>query len=190
MSHWLNSHSLLLSLNLKNRKDILSVCIHSVHACYGLLAVLKSTADYEAFSFIYFLFVLHNIIFTIILISDLPHRLSPDLQSPGHDSVSSSVTVGSGASSGCRNSTTSTDSGRGSSEGGGASLSHTAGVKPGGRPGPGYGHQHRSVSSLHVSITQCHPRLSNVSSSQSSVCSSLGSSRQSHHSSSSSIQDR
>ena len=96
--------------------------------------------------------------FTRILISDLPHRLSPDLQSPGHDSVSSSVTVGSGASSGCRNSTTSTDSGRGSSEGGGASLSHTAGVKPGGRPGPQYGHQHRSVSSLHVSITQCHPQ--------------------------------
>ena len=139
--------------------------------------------------FIY-IFFLSLIMFTRILISDLPHRLSPDLQSPGHDSVSSSVTVGSGASSGCRNSTTSTDSGRGSSEGGGASLSHTAGVKPGGRPGPQYGHQHRSVSSPHVSITQCHPRLSNVSSSQSSVCSSLGSSRQSHHSSSSSIQDR
>ena len=35
---------------------------------------------------------------------DLPmgSSLSPDLQSPGHDSVSSSVTVGSGASSGCR----------------------------------------------------------------------------------------
>eukprot|EP00090_Calanus_glacialis_P045384 TRINITY_DN8398_c0_g1_i2.p1 TRINITY_DN8398_c0_g1~~TRINITY_DN8398_c0_g1_i2.p1 ORF type:complete len:663 (+),score=132.86 TRINITY_DN8398_c0_g1_i2:1814-3802(+) len=94
---------------------------------------------------------------------DLP--LSPDLQSPGHDSVSSSVTIGSQASSGCRNSTTSTDSGRGSS----ISTSSTT------RPTNTYGHQHR---------------LSNVSSSQSSVCSSLGSSRQSHHSSSSSIQDR
>jgi len=94
---------------------------------------------------------------------DLP--LSPDLQSPGHDSVSSSVTIGSQASSGCRNSTTSTDSGRGSS----ISTSNTT------RPTNTYGHQHR---------------LSNVSSSQSSVCSSLGSSRQSHHSSSSSIQDR
>ena len=76
--------------------------------------------------------------------SDLPHPLSPDLQSPGHDSVSSSVTVhsvGSGASSGCRNSTTSTDSGRGSSEGGGAI---TAGVKQGGRPATQYGHHHRS----------------------------------------------
>ena len=41
--------------------------------------------------------------------------------------------------------------------------------------------------SVSLSVT---PRLSNVSSSQSSVCSSLGSSRQSHHSSSSSIQDR
>jgi len=94
---------------------------------------------------------------------DLP--LSPDLQSPGHDSVSSSVTIGSQASSGCRNSTTSTDSGRGSS----ISTSSTT------RPTNTYGHQHR---------------LSNVSSSQSSVCSSLGSSRQSHHSSSSSIQER
>merc|ERR1719445_2292637 len=101
---------------------------------------------------------------------DLPSSLaslSPDLQSPGHDSVSSSVTVGSGASSGtgCRNSTTSTDSGRGSSISTGSVT----------RPTHTYGHQHR---------------LSNVSSSQSSVCSSLGSSRQSHHSSSSSIQDR
>ena len=71
--------------------------------------------------------------------------LSPDLQSPGHDSVSSSVTVGSGASSGCRHSTTSTDSGRGSS------IS-TASVT---RPNTGQTF-----------------RLSNVSSSQSSVCSS------------------
>ena len=77
--------------------------------------------------------------------------LSPDLQSPGHDSVSSSVTVGSGASSGCRNSTTSTDSGRGS-----------------------------SISTSSVTRPSHTYRLSNVSSSQSSVCSS----------SSSSIQDR
>ena len=76
--------------------------------------------------------------------------LSPDLQSPGHDSVSSSVTVGSGASSGCRNSTTSTDSGRGS-----------------------------SISTSSVTRPSHTYRLSNVSSSQSSVCSS-----------SSSIQDR
>ena len=58
---------------------------------------------------------------------------SPDLQSPGHDSVSSSVTIGSQASSGCRNSTTSTDSGRGSS----ISTSSTT------RPTNTYGHQHR-----------------------------------------------
>ena len=76
--------------------------------------------------------------------------LSPDLQSPGHDSVSSSVTVGSGASSGCRHSTTSTDSGRGS-----------------------------SISTSSVTRPSHTYRLSNVSSSQSSVCSS-----------SSSIQDR
>ena len=76
--------------------------------------------------------------------------LSPDLQSPGHDSVSSSVTVGSGASSGCRNSTTSTDSGRGS-----------------------------SISTSSVTRPSHTYRLSNVSSSQSSMCSS-----------SSSIQDR
>ena len=75
--------------------------------------------------------------------------LSPDLQSPGHDSVSSSVTVGSGASSGCRNSTTSTDSGRGSS-------SSSSSVS---RPS-------------HTSY-----RLSNVSSSQSSVCSSSSASQ-------------
>ena len=63
------------------------------------------------------------------------------------------MTVGSGASSGCRNSTTSTDSGRGSSEGGGASISHTAGVKTGGhRPGAQYGHHHRSVVIMMSSI--------------------------------------
>ena len=65
---------------------------------------------------------------------DLGHMTSltsPDLQSPGHDSVSSSVTVGSGASSGCRNSTTSTDSGRGSS---------TSNIT---RPTQSFGHQHR-----------------------------------------------
>ena len=120
---------------------------------------------------------------------DLPSgslaSLSPDLQSPGHDSVSSSVTVGSGASSGtgCRNSTTSTDSGRGSSISTGSVT----------RPTHTYGHQHRYViTRVQTRVLHCVNicRLSNVSSSQSSVCSSLGSSRQSHHSSSSSIQDR
>ena len=76
---------------------------------------------------------------------DLPSSLSPDLQSPGHDSVSSSVTVGSGASSGtgCRNSTTSTDSGRGSSISTGSVT----------RPTHTYGHQHRYTCPSHVSGT-------------------------------------
>ena len=98
--------------------------------------------------------------------ADMVSALSPDLCSPGHDSVSSSVTVGSGASSGCRNSTTSTDSGRGSSISSSvATTSHCLGVS---RPSQPFQH-----------------RLSNVSSSQSSL-----SSRHSHDSSSSSIQDR
>ena len=103
-------------------------------------------------------------------VAELATSLSPDLQSPGHESVSSSVTVASGASSGCRNSTTSTDSGRGSSEGGAGAGSRPPAVAASTR---GYPH-----------------RLSNVSSSVSSVCSGSLSSRQSHHSSSSSIQDR
>ena len=78
--------------------------------------------------------------------------------------------MASGASSGCRNSTTSTDSGRGSSEGGAG-----AGPRPPAVAASTRGYPHR---------------LSNVSSSVSSVCSSSLSSRQSHHSSSSSIQDR
>ena len=101
-------------------------------------------------------------------VAELATSLSPDLQSPGHESVSSSVTVASGASSGCRNSTTSTDSGRGSSEGGAESRPPAVAAST-----RGYPH-----------------RLSNVSSSVSSVCSGSLSSRQSHHSSSSSIQDR
>lgn len=92
--------------------------------------------------------------------------LSPGRESPGHDSVSSSVTVGSQASSGCRNSTTSIDSGRGSCG--------SSNCPPASRlqNAPYGGHQHR---------------LSNVSSNYSS---SLNSSRQSHHSSNSSIQER
>ena len=68
-----------------------------------------------------------------VTIVTMAYPQSPDLQSPGHDSVSSSVTIGSQASSGCRNSTTSTDSGRGSS----ISTSSTT------RPTNTYGHQHR-----------------------------------------------
>eukprot|EP00096_Caligus_rogercresseyi_P014572 TRINITY_DN707_c0_g1_i3.p1 TRINITY_DN707_c0_g1~~TRINITY_DN707_c0_g1_i3.p1 ORF type:complete len:698 (-),score=247.41 TRINITY_DN707_c0_g1_i3:216-2309(-) len=99
---------------------------------------------------------------------------SPGRDSPGHDSNASSVTLGSASSGGCRNSTTSLDSGR-------ASNSAAESIRSGG--GGGGAHLHHPQ--IHAPHSQ--QRLSYQSSvGGGSSCSSSSSFRQSYHSSSSS----
>uniref|UniRef100_A0A0K2UH39 SAM domain-containing protein n=2 Tax=Lepeophtheirus salmonis TaxID=72036 RepID=A0A0K2UH39_LEPSM len=99
---------------------------------------------------------------------------SPGRDSPGHDSNASSVTLGSASSGGCRNSTTSLDSGR-------ASNSATESIRSGNT------HVLHHPQIHHHQSTNLGPQSSQRLSYQSSVGSSSNSSfRQSYHSSSSS----
>jgi len=89
------------------------------------------------------------------IVEDTVILQSPGRESPGHESVSSSITVGSQASSGCRNSTTSIDSGRASS---GSSGCHSTSRL---QTAPGYGVYQGRLSNCSSSEQSQHSSSSN-----------------------------